>query len=80
MTMPSLLVRDMPPGTLARLKTRAALHGRSLQAEVLSILEMEANLSDESAWLVWLDDFRAKVAGRPGPDSVDLLRESRDER
>lgn len=78
--MSSLLVRDVNPETLARLKSRALLHGRSLQAEVKAILEMEANLSDEAAWLVWLDDFRAKVAGRPGPDSVDLLRESRDER
>ena len=78
--MPSLLVRDVKTETLARLKARASLHGRSLQGEVLAILEMEARLSDEAAWLVWLDDFRSRLAGRPESDSTELLRESRDER
>ena len=78
--MTSLLVRDMDQETVARLKARAVMHGRSLQAEVRAILEAEAALSDRSAWLTWMDGFRAQVGQRPGPDSVDLLRESRDER
>jgi plasmid stability protein len=78
--MVSLLVRDMETETVARLKVRAVLHGRSLQAEVRAILEAEAALSDRSAWLAWMDGFRAQVGQRPGPDAVDLLRESRDER
>jgi 3-phenylpropionate/cinnamic acid dioxygenase small subunit len=70
----------MDQETVARLKARAVMHGRSLQAEVRAILEAEAALSDRSAWLTWMDGFRAQVGQRPGPDSVDLLRESRDER
>jgi antitoxin FitA len=75
-----LLVRDVDPKAVARLKARAALHGRSLQAEVKAILEAEAVLSDQSAWLSWMDVFRAKVTLRSRTDTADLLRESRDER
>jgi plasmid stability protein len=79
-SMTSLLVRDMDAKTLARLKARALLNGRSLQAEVRAILEAEAAMSDRSAWLLWLEAFRAKVGHRSGPDAVALVRESRDER
>jgi len=78
--MANLRVRDMTTETLARLKAQAAMHGRSLQAEVRAILEAEAALSDRSEWQAWMDSFRAQVGRRPGADSVELLRESRDER
>ena len=78
--MSSLLVRDVDAQTLARLKARAVLHGRSLQAEVRGILEAEATLSDQTAWLAWMDEFRTRIGQRPGPDAVDWVRESRDER
>ena len=78
--MASLLVRDVDAGTLAKLKAKATLHGRSLQAEALAILEAEAALSDRSAWLAQMRIFRKKVGRTDGPDSVELLRESRDER
>ena len=78
--MSNLLVRDVDPEAVARLKIRAVLHGRSLQAEVKAILEAEATLSDQSAWTAWVEGFRTRVGARPGPDAVALLRESRDER
>ena len=59
--MTSLLVRDMDQETVTRLKARAVMHGRSLQAEVRAILEAEAALSDRSAWLAWMDGFRAQL-------------------
>jgi len=37
--MPGLLIRDLPPDLHARLKERARAHRRSLNAEVLVILE-----------------------------------------
>ncbi len=78
--MVNVLVRDMEAETVNRLKARAALHGRSLQAEVRAILEDEAALSDHSAWLAWMDGFRTQVGQQSGSDSVELLRESRNER
>jgi predicted HicB family RNase H-like nuclease len=41
-TMPQLLVRDLDPETVERLKLRARRHGRSLQGEVEAILEAAA--------------------------------------
>ena len=79
--MSDLLVRDVDPAAVVRLKARALQHGRSLQAEVKAILEAEAALSDATAWLSWAEAYRARL--RPstaGADSLDLLRESRDER
>ena len=78
--MSTLLVRDVNPEAVARLKAKALLHGRSLQAEVKAILEAEAQLSDQASWLTWVDDFRSRLAQRSSSDSVELLRESRDER
>jgi len=79
-SMTDLLVRDMNPKTVARLKAQAHQHGRSLQAELRAILEREAALQDTTAWEAWLQDFRSRTAGRWGDESLDLLRESRDER
>ena len=78
--MSSLLVRDVNPEAVTRLKARAVLHGRSLQAEVKAILEAEAALSDHQTWVTWMDAFRSRAGARGGPDAVELLRESRDER
>ena len=78
--MPSLLVRDVEPKVLAQLKARAQGHGRSLQAEVKAILEQEAALSDRAAWLDWVSEFSSRAGRKLGPDSTDLVRESRDER
>jgi plasmid stability protein len=73
-------VRDVDAQTLERLKARALMHRRSLQAEVKAILEAEAALGDRSAWTAWVEEFRAKAGAGAGPDSADLLREARDER
>ena len=78
--MANLLVRDVDAETLARLKAMAAQHARSLQAEVKAILETEAAMGDRTAWLSWMDGFRARLGERPGPEAQDLVRESRDER
>ena len=78
--MANLLVRDVDAETLARLKALAAQHSRSLQAEVKAILVAEAAFSDRTAWLNWMDGFRARIGQRPGAEAQDLLRESRDER
>jgi plasmid stability protein len=79
-SLTSLLVRNVDADTLARLKARAERHGRSLQAEVLVILEAEAALGERGEWLEEMRHFRARTGPFPGPDSTELLRESRDGR
>ncbi len=41
--MPSVLVRNLPQDVVAALKRRAAAHHRSLQKELLSLLEKAAD-------------------------------------
>jgi plasmid stability protein len=43
--MGDLLIRNVPEATVARLKTRAKRHGRSLQAEALAALQAEGPYS-----------------------------------
>ena len=75
--MPNILIRDLDTKTIKRLKSRAAAGGRSLQAEVKSILE-------SSATEMTLDEIRReseqiskKFEGRWTLNSVDLIREDR---
>ncbi len=75
--MAQILVRDLDPKTVARLKKHARESGRSLQSEAKKILE-------DSADKMTLSEFRARAArirksleGRKHTDSVLLLREDR---
>ena len=43
--MPSILIRNVPAETIARLKRRAQRHGRSLQAEALAALQVQERYS-----------------------------------
>ncbi len=83
--MPDLLVRNLPKDVYDFLKRSAKAHGRSLNAEVVAIL------SDEDGWTrrrLEIDKVIAEL--RPvrdairkeypkAPDSVDLIRELRNE-
>lgn len=75
--MPQILVRNLHKDVVARLKARAQLHKRSLQAEVLKILEEVVAPSPRSYWRE-VDEFRARFAGRVFTDSADLIREDRE--
>lgn len=55
--MEQILIRNLPPGTKAALRVRAAQHNRSVEAEARDILASTlksepANLAD----LLWMDD------------------------
>jgi plasmid stability protein len=75
--MAQILVRDLDDKIVDRLKTRAADHRRSLQAEVKLILEQAARLDRAEARRV-ADEIRNQLKGRRMSDSADLIRESRD--
>lgn len=76
--MTQMLVRDLDPKVVERLKERARSNGRSLQKEVVAILEGAAETyTMEEAWEVskrWQERF----VGQRLSDSAELIREDRD--
>jgi plasmid stability protein len=76
--MPNVLVREIDDRDLELLKRRAQASGRSLQAELKRILELAARASDEDAARALAEQVSAALAGRPHPDSADLIRADRD--
>jgi len=75
--MSQLLVRDLDPTVVERLKQRAKQHGRSLQGEAKAILEAASLLSIEEARRM-AAAWRERLSGTMVTDSATLLREDRD--
>jgi antitoxin FitA len=74
--MSGILVRDVKPEVLEKLKRRAKLNGRSLQGEVRSIISevVEAEvLSDQDT----AAKIKNSLRGRKFSDSAATLREDR---
>lgn len=75
--MAQLLIRDLAPETVDRLKERARRHRRSLQGEIRLILEREAAAGAHDAWEL-ADKIRTSFGGRRFTDSAALIRADRD--
>lgn len=77
--MAQVLVRNLNDKVVARLKKRAKTRGRSLQAEVKTILEEAAKDVPEEFWRE-ADRIREQLkrSGRKFSDSAALIREGRD--
>jgi plasmid stability protein len=77
--MPDILIRNVPPAVLASLKRQAAARRRSLQQEVLAILEEAASIDALRAERL-ATRIRADLAatGRRFSNSAALLREDRE--
>jgi plasmid stability protein len=73
--MSQVLVRDLDPAVLQRLKQRAARSGRSLQAELKSILENAARPVEDAAALA--ARIRRSLARRRHSDSAELIADDR---
>lgn len=74
--MGQILIRGLESDVVARLKHRAAAHGRSLESEARSILVSAAGFSAEDARSV-VDRWQQRLANRSFTDSAELLREDR---
>jgi plasmid stability protein len=77
-TMTDILIRNVDPGTLERLKRRARNNGRSLQQELHEIILQAAGTRALDA-LALADRIRARL-GKTHPrqsDSVDIIRRDR---
>jgi plasmid stability protein len=78
--MPDVLIRDVPGPVLEALKQRAAENRRSLQQELLWILEGEVQRPSRQAAIRAADAIRERLArsGKVFSDSAELVREDRD--
>jgi len=76
-----ILVRELEDDVVSTLKEQAKEHHRSLEGEVRAILEEVAERRRRHAeFLAELERLDVELAGRPRTDSVELLREAREER
>ena len=78
--MTDVLIRNVPPEVLDALKTRARQHRRSLQQELVAVLEAAARqVSPPGSPEAIAAAIRERLAGsgRVFGDSAELLREDR---
>ena len=78
--MPQILVRNLSRRVVEHLKKRAQEDGRSLQAELKSILEQAANAPqvDMGTAQKLCEQFRRRFKGRKFSDSAKLIRADRE--
>ena len=79
--MNQLVIENLDPNVIEKLKIRAQRQGRTLEAELKVILEMAAEGIDTvtlkaKAW-ERVDKARSKYVDRTFSDSVEILREDR---
>jgi plasmid stability protein len=79
MSMPQVLVRDIEPAVVDRLKERAKKNGRSFEAELRLLLKDAAEREERSIdMLTEARKVREMFTGRTFSDSAELIREDRD--
>lgn len=76
----NLHVRNLDDELVARLKRRAARHGRSAEAEHREILRQALSVEPEPSFEELAAQLRKLTSDRQQTPSEDLLREGRDER
>lgn len=74
--MAEVLIRNLDPGVVERLKERARRSGRSVQAELQMIVE-RAVLTDAVEGRELAARIRRKLAGRKHSDSAALIAADR---
>jgi len=78
--MAQLIVRNLDEELVARLKLRAAEHGRSAEAEHREILRQALATEPRRSFRELAARVRSMTAGRTHTPSEVLLRKGRDER
>lgn len=76
----NLHVRNLDDELIARLKRRAARHGRSAEAEHREILRQALGSEEEPAFETLAAELRKLTRRRKQTPSETLLREGREER
>jgi antitoxin FitA len=75
--MPEILVRNLDRQLIERLKERADQNGRSLQAEVKTILERSVETPSVEEFRKMALKLQRRLARRRHSDSAGLIREDR---
>jgi antitoxin FitA len=76
--MPEILVRNLDRQLIERLKERADQNGRSLQAEVKTILERSVKRPSVEEFRKMALKLQRRLARRRHSDSASLIREDRE--
>lgn len=71
--MPDVLIRDLSPETIKNLKGRAHRNGRSMQAELKSIIDQAAQTEFMDAEILSAK-IRRMLEGRRHTDSAEVTR------
>lgn len=77
--MAQVIIRNLDDHVVQTLKTKAELHGKSLEQELRDILTGAARLTTEEK-LALVDRFHAAAPKPQKSDSAQLIREDRDNR
>ncbi|MFO1456146.1 MAG: Arc family DNA-binding protein [Steroidobacteraceae bacterium] len=80
MSTASLTIRDIPRPVLERLKARAERHRRSMQGEILAILESAAVEGVSRRSVAETLEYVRSLGVRTPAESVDMIRADRDGR
>ena len=76
--MAQLLVRDLDPAVVRRLKDKARQNRRSLQGEVKAILEEAAARATRAEAMAVIEKWQRRWGDRVFSDSAELIREDRE--
>ena len=76
----SLTIRDIPRPVLERLKARAERHRRSMQGEILAILESAAVEGETRRTISETLEYVRSLGLRSPAESVEMIRADRDGR
>ncbi|MGB9253504.1 MAG: hypothetical protein WCC25_01590 [Candidatus Korobacteraceae bacterium] len=77
--MPDVLVRDLDPEVLSRLRLAAKTHGRSLQGEIHDVLQ-RASVRTVAETRRLSRRWLRQLEGTPQSDSTKLIRKAREQR
>ena len=79
--MAAFHLRNIPEGLYERLRERAAQDGRSINAEILNILDRELSRPSPEEFEARLRDLHRRIRLSPdAPTPEQLIREDRDSR
>lgn len=76
--MGTLTIRNLDDAVIERLKQEARENGRSLEAEVRSLLEVMARRPSRESYLEQVRRIRKAIPPLTGIDSGELIRRSRE--
>jgi len=77
--MPTLTIRNVDAQTVQKLKQRAQQNGRSLEAELRTIVERASETISHDEFFRAAARIRATTRRLPGADGATLQRETREE-